>query len=573
MKDMVKDTAHPYFRTSVIRGSLLVLFILWWGPALAAPEVTVKARVTLRIIEIQRQQYGAMLLGELRDKDLHTGIPARTITLGVLHQGQRKTYQARTDRHGRFRVRLPSLGGSLKISARFDGDRTYAAEIPAPRTIDVSRQALDLRLSVEEELDASAAHQVFRASTRAGRGPVSVPLTLRNEAGALLARVKTGQDGIVAVRIPTAQLGRPGPLAFTVIFQGDEAINPLIRRFETVLVTPVRLTLQTPDRDVPADGDITLHGELRDVFGPVRGAAISIFAMGRHAASVPSDRDGRFSLSLDVSQYPAGALDLQARYSPRVVWRNAARSRPLEITVHPPRPIPAVIYLIPPALTIVVLLILATVRFWPALRQILGRIRRRQHHTTPTPSGTAKERSRPSGVHLSRPTLRSLMTQAHDISGEVWDAVETTLLPRARVDIAAGEIAATLRTDSAGRFRSKSLPPGTYSLRISLQGYVSETIQVSIPHRGSLHGIRVDLLPVRVMLLEIYKKAAFPLLPREDLWARWTPRELLHHLGRRSGRRSPPMEQLTDLLEHTYWSPLLPEEELVRQARELVDQI
>ena len=95
---------------------------------------------------------------------------------------------------------------------------------------------------------------------------------------------------------------------------------------------------------------------------------------------------------------------------------------------------------------------------------------------------------------------------------------------------------------------------------------------MQVPHRGTLHGLRVDLVPVRIRLLEIYKQAALPLLPSEGLWGCWTPRELMYHRGRLSGRRSPPLEQLTLLLEYAYWSPLPADERHLERARELARQ-
>lgn len=87
----------------------------------------------------------------------------------------------------------------------------------------------------------------------------------------------------------------------------------------------------------------------------------------------------------------------------------------------------------------------------------------------------------------------------------------------------AGAEAQTIHSDDEGRFALEELPASEYELRISREGYVSETFAATIPHRGALRGVRVDLIPIRVRILEIYRVAALPLLPKPRHWARWTP--------------------------------------------------
>ncbi len=124
-----------------------------------------------------------------------------------------------------------------------------------------------------------------------------------------------------------------------------------------------------------------------------------------------------------------------------------------------------------------------------------------------------------------------------------------------------------LRSGRSGKFETPRLHDGEYMVEVSRQGYVSERFNARLPHRGSLHGVRVDMVQVRVRILEVYRHTAAALLPREELWACWTPRELLHHLGRKTGRRVRPLELLTRLLEYCYWGTEPAGEEMLRQAR------
>jgi hypothetical protein len=156
----------------------------------------------------------------------------------------------------------------------------------------------------------------------------------------------------------------------------------------------------------------------------------------------------------------------------------------------------------------------------------------------------------------------------------VHDAVSERPLPGATI-VAEGPDGGRVEVvaDGAGSFRLDRLAPGTHSLIISGPGYVSERFTAHIPHRGNLHDVRVDLVQVRVRILEVYRGAARPLLPRSALWACWTPRELARHVGAQAGRRLAPLEDLTSLLERAYWSGSLAEEPLLHAARELAARL
>jgi hypothetical protein len=561
-----------------LTSALALACCLLGGPARGAPQVTVKARTLLRVLDVRRAADGVVVAGDLRDRDLLSGIPNRRVWISVEHGGVVWTRWTRTDRHGAFRVRMPRAAASMQLAVRFGGDASYAAQAPAPQVVDISRGTLDLQLSLERELDAAAAQQAIPVRTQQAGRPVSVQLFFYTESGKLLGRVQTSRQGRGTLRFPTARLRRPGPVTISGVFPGDAALNPLVRRYETVLVAPVELSLAAHQRQVSADGVVELAGRIRDPLGPVAGATVEIRAMGRHGASARSDAGGQFRARLRASDFPAGSLDLVARFTPQVVWRRAARSLPVEVEVLAPRPVPPELYLLPWVATLLALAVLAALRFWPLL---LG-LWRLAWGRRPKPRGEAEpDRPLRSGVRLARRTLRSMMSQALDINGEVWDAVETRLLPGARVTLQPIEpldhvdqpgTVLSLTTDGQGRFASGPLAAGSHQVTVSVAGYVSERFGVQVPHRGTYHGVRVDLVPVRIRLLEIYKQAALPLLPDEGLWGCWTPRELMYHRGRLSGRRNPPLEQLTLLLEHAYWSPLAVDERHLERARALARQ-
>jgi hypothetical protein len=101
-------------------------------------------------------------------------------------------------------------------------------------------------------------------------------------------------------------------------------------------------------------------------------------------------------------------------------------------------------------------------------------------------------------------------------------------------------------------------------------GHVTEKFVVSIPHRGELRGVRVDLVPVRERVFQLYRRAAEPVLPEVRLWGIWSPRQVFDHV--RSKRPSPALSELTDFVEEIYFSPRLAEETVLSAASEQVDR-
>ena len=93
--------------------------------------------------------------------------------------------------------------------------------------------------------------------------------------------------------------------------------------------------------------------------------------------------------------------------------------------------------------------------------------------------------------------------------------------------------AAVLVSDADGRFEIDALPPGTWRVEVASYGYVTERFEISLPHRGELRGVRIDLLPVRERVFHIYRDVALGLLPSPGLWGVWTPREIFDHVRSR----------------------------------------
>jgi hypothetical protein len=544
--------------------ALLILLCALVPRALAAPVVTVKAYANLRIVGVYRGPTGLTLVGELQDRDFLVGLPSRSVEVTIREGGAALTRTVTTDDQGRFSIPVRGDSTTYTIAARFSGDREYAAEAPTPQVVDVTKQSLDIEVATAAELDASRPQQPIKVTTRAAGHAVSARISIRTDRGRDLGQIVTDTQGRATATLQTASLGPPGALALIFTFAGDRQLNATTTRVEMMLLTPVQLTLAADPR-VDADGEILLSGQVSDLRGPIRGAAISVEAMGRHAASTLSDSQGRFHLRLAAADHPPGALELVARYTPAVIWRRAAASPLVQVMILAPRPIPLRVYFIPAAVTAAVILALLLIRFWPVLR---SRLRRRVRPTAPS-----LEASRPvrSGVQLSRANLRSLMRPSHDISGEVWDPTDSCPVSGAQIAVRREhELLRTVETDARGRFVIDDLPVGVLQVTVARRGYVQERFVAQLPHRGSLHDLRVAIVQVRVRVLEIYHEAALPLLPDRGLWACWTPRELARHTGAQLGRRPASLVELTLMLERAYWSGDAAEEKILERARQLV---
>jgi hypothetical protein len=143
----------------------------------------------------------------------------------------------------------------------------------------------------------------------------------------------------------------------------------------------------------------------------------------------------------------------------------------------------------------------------------------------------------------------------------------------ARVDLSgAGDgVATSTVTDGDGAFGFEELAEGAQLATVSASGYVSERFELDIPHRGELRDTRVDLLPVRERIFQMYREVAESFLPRPDLWGVWTPRQIFDHV--RAARTAQALSRLTDYVEEKYFSARVPEEAELVEAEATVSAV
>jgi hypothetical protein len=528
------------------------------GSAVAAPRVDVRGRAKLQIVSIVQSRAGSQIHGRLTDATMENGLARRQIVLQVELTHRLRRFTTWTRRNGRFSALLPLPSGVFMLTPSFAGDRWYQKTSLKPRLVDTTKLSVHIRARATSELSAANKTQPFSVTTIVGGAPGPLTVDIHLE-GRRIDHFRTNADGHANLAIDTALISPPGRRKLTFRFAGDRTHNPASTTLDVLLRAPVYLTLTAAKPKVAASGQIELFGTIRDHRGPLANAPISLQAMSRHIEGMISDKKGRFAVSVDAAVFPPGPLDIRASYSPPVLWQLAARSKPVSIEVLPPRPIPVRLYAIPTAISAILLL---SFWLWRVRHLLPKRIKQRvtsQHDSVSKPVPEAAT----SGVRLAKP--RHIRRQDFGISGSVWDGVDQRPIARATVQLVIeGQAHDVLTTSDSGGFEINELAAGEHTLTVATPGYVPETFAVQIPHRGNLRGFRVDLVAVRVRVLEQYRGAAMPRLARDTQWARVTPSELLAQQPATADFR-----ELSRLLENTYWSKDTPTIEALEQAREL----
>ena len=174
------------------------------------------------------------------------------------------------------------------------------------------------------------------------------------------------------------------------------------------------------------------------------------------------------------------------------------------------------------------------------------------------------------GFEPAKASLVSTLRRAsdHGFAGLVRDAVRLRPLAGAEVRLTRDGAEMVTVSEADGRFALEQLAPGEWRARVSAPGHVSERFVVSVPHRGELRGVHVDLVPVREKVWGLYRRVAQPKLPSAELWGIWSPRQILDHL--RAGPPAPAFSELTAFVEETFFSARVPDEAVLPGAEQRV---
>lgn len=549
----------------MIRASGALVAALVMAPAAhAAPRLTVRAHTRLTLESIQRTEDGARITGRLVEPGSQAGIASALVMVSVA--GTNALVQTEDgSQAGLFHARVALPHGPHDLSLHFAGTDLYTAASLEDYHFDLDKATLALSIEAPAVMDATDAHLELRIQAHAAFGPqalvVSVAVADRGRAARPIARLRTGESGF----LPRADLGAPGDKELSVAFAGNDAFNPAHATVNLRLRTQTILTeTRIPEGPLAHEATLVATGRLLGSEGqPVGGQSVGLMAQGRHVADALTNAAGYFHHSVPAADFAPGPHTLHFEYTSTAPWRNGARSVPYTLLVLPPRPVPLGYLLLAFATTLSVVLafVLSRTRPW---RWLAARRAARSPRPGPLPKTKLEAPPSPSGLRLSRPGLLSTLRRPadHGLSGHVADAVRHTALAGATVTLSqAAEPPVTLETDAAGAFAREALQGGLWTARVQAPGYLPEQFYVTIPHRGELRGVRVDLAPIKEKVFALYREVAARLLPHADLWGVWTPREILDHVKER--RPAGALGALTQLVEETYFSARVPDEALL----------
>lgn len=469
-----------------------------------------------------------------------------------------------TDASGRFGWAAELAFGQYDVVASFAG-RGEVDGSSEQRRFDFGRADVSLDLALPARIDRArqSVEIEVRADSESGAGNLEVILSDRE--GRPLARAVTNRAGLARLLVQPRTLGSPGPVRLEVRSTPDMLRGAGHDVGDTILVSQSRLALGPVAPEVAADGEIVVVGSLRDEEHPIARGAIEV-QVGRSAAvRTSTDERGLFQATVSFEGLPRGELELGVAYRPDADWRQPATVGPLRIEHLAPTPLPVWLLLVPVGVTAVALVL------------VLRSARDRRSAAARRARGIRAPARVQGGLSASRVTESRLRASRRppdpEIAGRVLDATTRKGIGGAVVSVAfAGEMRDFV-CDGSGRFATGPLPAGDANVTVAADAYLPESFAARLPHAGELRDVRVELVPVRQRVLEIYRDAALRVLPERDLWGFWTPRELLRFVKKRQEARQPPLAPLTDLFEEVYYAGRAARVEHVTRANELAEGI
>lgn len=551
--------------------------------ARAAPpivEIRAQTRLVLDSVRMLSDDV-AELRGHLLDSITGDGIGGQVVAIKL---GDAAT-TATTAPDGRFRAMLDVSPGRQPLELGFTGtSRLSAAQLS--QDADPSRAQIALALDVE---DAPGGVRIVVRATSDDQ-VVQVPVAL--SVGAPIASRAGGAEWQHAVEPPLAPLGTvqseaaflltrkaaggPGTRRIRAAFAGDVARQAASTEKTIELSAASTTTMTVTSHRIAFEDNLGISGQVLDEDGkPLARAAVTLASGDRRLAQGATGEDGRYKFKLEGEILGEGQWGLQVQSDPGRPAVKASRSQPEVVRVAALQPVPV-------SYTIAAFLLTgcAAGGFFLARAKPWRRLRRAALPAD-EPATTTPDDQVEGGLVVAKPGLVSTLRRPSDdgFSGvvrdtvrgrPVADAVVWLRASRGAAGAATAESSYEVRTGSDGAFALEQLPAGEWVAEVAASGHVKETFAVAIPHRGELRGVRVDLVPVRERVFQLYRRAAEPVLPEARLWGVWSPRQIVDHV--RARRPTPALADLTDFVEEIYFSPRVAEETVLAAASEQVDR-
>ena len=542
------------------------MLLIACGTALAgAPQVEIKARTRLVLEKVRLTPNGEVeVTGQLLDKLTGDGIPNQTVMVRIAGQ----TVTARTAADGRFTADVSADPGTQDVQIEFHGapqlDRADQLKI----TTDPSRAPVTL--AIQSEVVANGTKLVVTASADDKPTTVTATLDVLGPGSDKPVFHKDVESGTTFV-LTRAAAGGPGQKRVRATFAGDTTRQPAQAEITVEMTSATTTAMEVAKTSLAYEDNIRVKGRVADEDGkPVPRAAVAfVYTMpagkkSRVASGATAD-DGTYSFKVEASILGQGQFGITVETDPGSPAVRPSHAEPAIIRIAAPQPVP-VSY----TLAAFIATALAAGGFFMARSKPWRRLRR------PAPPAEAPQRDSTEqvdgGLVLNKPGIVSTLRRPYDdgFSGAVRDTVRGRPVEDARVRLVLGDTVHEQHTAADGSFAHEHLGVGDWQAEVSAPGHITERFVVSIPHRGELRGVRIDLVPVRERVFQLYRRVAEPVLPEPRLWGIWSPRQIVDHV--RAKRPSPALAELTDFVEEIYFSARVAGENVLPGASERVDR-
>lgn len=544
----------------------------------AAPVIRIQARTEIKLDPILRRAGQIIVRGRLSDRASDEPVQSERVWV-ELDTMQRRTL---TGNDGRFEVRFPATTGKHRLTVNFSGTHQYSTARIDIRDFDATKNPLTLSVTVARELPypAKDVTATIRAESSGSGVPIAVKVILTEPESIagdpkrhVLPVTTTGANGEATITLPVDKLGQPGRKLLLLRFDGDESYDAARASAELLLVTATALTAKLVDDDISFEASAELRGKLVDNAGAgLSLGRINVYRAGKRLGQTITDERGEFAVDIPAKRIGAGKQQLSVRFEPSRSWRRASSAKILDITIGEAKPVPVGYTLAAFGATAIALIAFVGLRAKPWRNWAwLARLRR-ETDEDPSPPGADGRPPLQTGLQLARPSLVSTLRRAHEnnFAGVVRDAVTGRPLAGATIELMhTGDGHAATTTAGDGSFQLAELEHGPWRANVSCHGYCTERFPVTVPHRGELSGVRIDLLPVRERIFELYRMVAQPLLPESRLWGIWTPRQIVDYV--RANRPRPALALLTDFVEESYFSQRTHSEQVLVRTAAMVE--
>jgi len=538
----------------------LFLCVLARAAVAAPPQVEIRAQTKLALDKVRLTGDDvAEVRGQLIDNLTGDGIGGQVVAIKIGDD----TTTATTGPDGRFRATVTVAPGPQSVEIEFRGG-TLLSSAQLSQITDPARAQVALTLDFEE---APGGVKVTTRAT-ADDQPAQVPVTLAAGAPtddhlAPLGNVTTG----TAFLLTRKAAGGPGTRRIRAVFAGDDLRQAASVEKTIELSAASTTTMTVNSTRLAFEDDLVVIGKVSDEDGhPVGRAAVTLASGDRRLAQGATAEDGTYKFQIEGEILGQGQWGIQVQADPSRSSVKPSRSAPQIIRVFARQPVPV-------SYTIAAFVATACAAggFFTARAKPWRRLRR-PAPPADRPANPAQDERADGGLVVARPGIVSTLRRPNDdgFSGVVRDTVRGRPVAEAVVWLQAPAGEREVRSGPDGAFAFEALATGEWVAEVAAPGHVTEKFVVSIPHRGELRGVRVDLVPVRERVFQLYRRAAEPILPEPRLWGVWSPRQIVDHV--RSKRPSPALADLTTLVEEIYFSARLAEETVLPEASEQVDR-